>query len=62
MDYVSYVRELQKQGVVQTETIEPRIEYWTETELLEAGEDTMRDGVGKKCLWNFSVSYLFSVK
>ena len=47
MDYVAYVRELQNQGVVQTKTIESRIEYWTEKELLEAGEDTLRDGVGK---------------
>jgi len=47
MDYVSYVRELKKQGVVQTKTIESRIEYWTERELLEAGEDTLRDGVGE---------------
>lgn len=45
MDYVAYVRELQNQGIVQTKTIESRIEYWTENELLEAGEDTLRDGV-----------------
>ena len=57
MDYVAYVRELQNQGIVHTKTIESRIEYWTENELLEAGEDTLRDGVGKSRFY-FALSCL----
>lgn len=44
-DYIVHVKNLEKQGLVRTETFVSKVEYWTEKELTEHGEEALRDGV-----------------